>query len=225
VAEKTGRRVHVVYDEFQELDALEDNTDAVVRSVIQHHGDAASYVFAGSHVHMMEMMFTDRRRAFYGQTQRVGLSPLDPIALGEYVSQRFDQTGKEVGPSAIDGLLELVKGHPQRAMVVAHALWDATSTVADLLEWDVARLAVMDSVDDELKAAWLDLAVPERQVITTLAHGKGPYHRGGSGQRGGGVQRALNGLEERGTLMQNEGAWRIVDPLLAEWVRGQRAGL
>jgi hypothetical protein len=225
VAEKTGKRVHVVYDEFQELDALEDNTDAVVRSVIQHHGDAASYVFAGSHVHMMEMMFTDRRRAFYGQTQRVALNPLDAVSLGTYIVERFAQTGKEVAPAALDELLGLVEGHPQRAMVVAHALWDATDSLADLLEWDAARVAVMDSVDDELKAAWLDLAVPERQLLTTLAHGKSPYHRGGVGQRGGGVQRALDGLEKRGTLAQTEGKWRMVDPLLAEWVRNQRAGL
>jgi hypothetical protein len=222
VAERTGKRVHVVYDEFQELDALEDNTDAVVRSVIQHHGDSASYVFAGSHVRMMEMMFTDRRRAFYGQTQRVALNPLDPIALGDYVSQRFEQTGKEVAPAALDGLLGLVDGHPQRAMVVAHALWDATANVADLLEWDTARIAVMDSVDDELKSVWLDLAVPERQVLTTLAHGKAPYHRGGGGQRGGGVQRALDSLEKRGTLAQSDSKWRVVDPLFAEWVRSQR---
>jgi hypothetical protein len=131
VFQKTGKRVHVVFDEFQELDAIDGPADAVVRSEIQHHGDAASYVFTGSQLHIMEMMFTDRSRAFYGQTTRVPLAPLDPIALADYVSTRFERTSKELMPAALDGLLELVQGHPQRAMVAAHALWDATDSVAD----------------------------------------------------------------------------------------------
>ncbi len=50
---RDGTRTLVVFDEFQDVLAVADRADAVIRSEIQHHGDAASYIFAGSHVGMM----------------------------------------------------------------------------------------------------------------------------------------------------------------------------
>jgi hypothetical protein len=48
--EKHGTRTLVIFDEFQDILAVKERADAVIRSEIQHHGDTASYVFAGSHV-------------------------------------------------------------------------------------------------------------------------------------------------------------------------------
>jgi hypothetical protein len=70
---------------------------------------AASYVFARSHLRMMEMLLADRKRAFYGQAQPVHLHPLDPIDLGAYISDRFEATGKALSAEALGGLLDLVK--------------------------------------------------------------------------------------------------------------------
>ena len=63
VHRKTGSRVHVVFDEFQEIDELDVAVDGILRSEIQHHAGEASYVFAGSAIRMMELMFTDRKSA------------------------------------------------------------------------------------------------------------------------------------------------------------------
>jgi hypothetical protein len=38
----------VIFDEFQDLLAVGEGLDGLVRSHIQHQGDAASYIFAGS---------------------------------------------------------------------------------------------------------------------------------------------------------------------------------
>jgi hypothetical protein len=50
---KHGTRSLVVFDEFQDVLPARGQIDAAIRSVIQHHGDAASYVFSGSHPGMM----------------------------------------------------------------------------------------------------------------------------------------------------------------------------
>ena len=55
----------------------------------EHHGQAASYVFAGSHVGMMGELFASKRRAFYGQASAVELAPLSPPDVAEYVGERF----------------------------------------------------------------------------------------------------------------------------------------
>ena len=46
--EAGGGLTVVCMDEFQDLLVADDALDGLVRSVIQHHGEAAAYVFAGS---------------------------------------------------------------------------------------------------------------------------------------------------------------------------------
>jgi hypothetical protein len=98
--ERHERRTLVVFDEFQDVLATESQADAVIRSEIQHHGDAASYVFSGSHLGMMRELFADRRRAFYGQAAPIELPPLLPDDVAEYVADRFRRTGRFGRPRA-----------------------------------------------------------------------------------------------------------------------------
>src|SRR6266571_4586957 len=92
--ERTGRPTLVVFDEFQELLAVSGSADAVVRASIQHHGRAASYVFAGSHAGMMTELFADKRRAFYAQASPVRLPPLGADECADYIEGRFAASGK-----------------------------------------------------------------------------------------------------------------------------------
>lgn len=98
---------------------------------------------------------------------------------------RFEGTGKGLRAEALDALLGLVKGHPQRAMVAAHCLWRNTGAEADLADWEAARLALMDDVDDELRALWVRADTSEREVLVLVAAGRSPYSRTGGSSRGG----------------------------------------
>jgi hypothetical protein len=223
VSEKVGKRVHVVFDEFQELDTLAGQIDAVVRSEIQHHGNTASYVFAGSHVRMMEMMFADRKRAFYGQTLPVVLKPLDDELLAAYIGDRFDGSGKEITPPTLGALLDLVRGHPQRAMAAAHTLWEVTESIADEERWEVAYAKLVDDVDDELRTLWDQLGAAERRALVAVATGAGPFQRGDASTRGSVAAHALDALAGRGVIAKAGRRWGVVDPLLAEWAREGRS--
>jgi hypothetical protein len=218
--ERHGRRVFVVFDEFQDVLAADDRIDAVIRSEIQHHGDAASYAFAGSHVGMMSRLFGDRRRAFYGQARPVDLTPLDDVELAEFIGERFERTGKSVG-AALAPLLALVRGHPQRSMLAAHALWEATDDEATATEatWAAAYERIMADTRDELRAIWTGLPTGQRRVLATLSNGGALYgsRRPNGGSRGGGTKTALAALIDRGEVTA-DGGHRIIDPLLADWV-------
>jgi hypothetical protein len=224
VAEKTEKRVHVVFDEFQELLSLPGQVDSVVRSVIQHHAELASYVFAGSQIRMMEQLFTDPKRAFFSQTQRVTLPPISAPALGEYVTSRFDSTDRTVTAEALGALLDLTDGHPQRAMVAAHALWNAcdTNQVADIEQWGDARTALMEEIGDELRTTWLGLPNKDRATIKSIATGAGPYNRSAGSSRGKAVADSLDRLEGKGMITKRDGSWHLVDPLLAAWLTDQQ---
>ena len=66
----------VCLDEFQDLLVADDTLDGLFRSVIQHHGGAAAYVFAGSQPSLMRALFSDRERPFYGQARPLELPVL-----------------------------------------------------------------------------------------------------------------------------------------------------
>lgn len=229
IFERTGERVLVVFDEFQDVLGAQDRADAIIRSEIQHHGDAASYVFAGSQLGMMRRLFSDRRRAFYGQATAVDLPPLDPADVATYLDRRFRETGKKIG-EALDPLLDLTRGHPQRTMLVANLLWERVEPhgVATTEAFDVAAGHALLGVRDELRAVWSGLSSGQRRVLTAVAENHDGIYaasRRHGGSRGGSVKAAVDVLLDNGDIYVEPATptgYRLVDPLLAAWVRSGR---
>lgn len=228
VFERHNRRVLVVFDEFQGVLTAQHDADAVIRGVIQHHGEAASYIFAGSHVGMMRELFTDRRRAFYAQAREVALPRLPPLEAAEFLARRFVATGHEIG-TALDPLLAVADGHPQRTMLLAHDLWDAsagTSRAADESTFATALHRAMAELNSEFSAVWSQLTTGQRRVLVAVAtDGEALYARNGTSSRGGAVAKAVTALIERGELVpdpERVTRHRVVDPLLALWLRAGR---
>jgi hypothetical protein len=224
--ERDGRQVLVAFDEFQDVLAA-GNADAIIRSQIQHHGDAASYIFAGSHVGMMEQLFADKRRAFYAQAKPIPLPPLDPLDLGEFITERFAATGKTIA-GALGALLDTAAGHPQRAMLLAHTLWEMTpiGETADEERWDAAFTQVLSDAVDEAKTIWTRLSAAERQVLTSIAEDQGGvYSKASRNPRGGSTTGALDSLVAESEVVRDHtrrSGYRVVDPLLAEWLKSGR---
>jgi hypothetical protein len=229
--EKHGTKTLVIFDEFQDILATRDRVDAVIRSEIQHHGDAASYIFAGSHVGMMRDLFVDKRRAFYGQASPLNLLPLRYDDIGEYVADRFESTDRSIG-AALDPLLVTAQGHPQRTMLLAHLLWDLTPPEEEATEttWFDAYDQAMLQVHDELRALWSSLPTYQRRVLAAVADGNERIYaasRRHGGSRGAAPGRAIEALLDRGEFVADpatEPGYRLVDPLLAAWVKQGRPG-
>lgn len=229
VYDKLGTRVLVVFDEFQGVLTAQPDADAVIRSEIQHHADAASYIFAGSQVGMMQTLFADRRRAFYAQARPVELPLLPPAETAEFIAGRFATTDRDVG-GALGPLLDQAGGHPQRTMLLAHALWDATPAGGRAGEEMVAFAMdrVMSELIGEFAVVWSSLPAGQRRLLALVADGVDrPYSRSSSvgGSKGSAVRASLEALVERGEIVRDAArlsGYRVVDPLLASWVRAGR---
>lgn len=229
VNERWAKRVLVVFDEFQGVLTAQSNADAVIRSEIQHHGPTASYIFAGSHVGMMEALFNDRRRAFYAQARPVELPPLPPEHTAEFVARRFAGTGRDVG-DALGPLLDVAAGHPQRTMLLAHALWDATPAGGRASEELVGPVVdrVIQELVGEFSVIWSALPVGQRRMLTLVADDVDRPHSRSSavgGSKGSAVASSMAALVARGEIVRDAGrrsGYRLVDPLLAAWVRSGR---
>ena len=222
----SGVRTLVVFDEFQDLLRMNSDVDGLLRSKIQFHRDEASYIFAGSEPGMLDALFGDRKRPLFDQARPIPLDPLRDEDLLEYVGQRFEQADREPG-EGLDALLGLVRGHPQRAMLCAHHLWEQTprGATADLETLERALQAVERETRPAFEQLWEDLADKpnHRKVLAALANSAETLYNRRTlqafGLAKGSAENAVHALIGRGEVQRAGTGFRIVDPLLERWLR------
>ena len=221
--ESGGYRAFVAFDEFQDIGRIE-GLDGLLRSHIQHHGEVASYVFAGSEPGLMRLLFETKERPLYGSAVPMRLGRLADADIATYVAARFEATRRSVG-EALNPLLLIAQGHPQRAMLLAHRLWEEVprGTDATLESWDVAHAAALEEVEREFDAQWRGLDVSEQRTLRAIVLGGGSPYRSAALRRleltKDVVRRALPRLAATAEIEErDEGGYAVVDPLFAEWI-------
>jgi uncharacterized protein len=229
IMEKTGNPTLVVFDEFQDILETKPPLDGLIRSRLEQHEVHASYIFAGSHVGMMSQLFDDKARPFYGQARAVRLEPLPEDALAVYIGDRFTRTRRDIG-EMLEPLLETAKGHPQRAMLLAHFLWEETpmGKTSDGVAWERALTAVQNELRDEFDSIWSGLDDSERRVLAVVARGADLLRKSvlEEMQLARSTARdARDRLIAEGLIRDVDGQLHIVDPLLALWVSRSRRDL
>jgi hypothetical protein len=220
---RQGTKTLVAFDEFQELLSIGEGIDGLFRSHIQRHGDAASYIYAGSQPGLMHQLFGLHERPFFGQARVFRLDPLSDGDLVEYIGVRFEDTGRDAMP-ALSALLSKAKGHPQRAMLLAHHLWERTPRGGEATAeiWIETLDAVFEELSEAMESVWDALGGSEQAVMAALAVGSESLFNQRTLARfnlsKGAAQHARDKLAQVGHLHQVNGDWQLVDPLLGEWI-------
>ena len=217
----------VCMDEFQDLLVADDALDGLVRSVIQHHGEAAAYVFAGSQPSVMRELFADRKRAFYGQARPLELPRLAVAEASAHVEALLSAAGLD-GGSAVDELMSFTQGHPQRTVLLAHHLYNLLENPEPPADLAAAAIDLaLAETRDAQQALWDELRRVERIVLMALADGQpvsGSIVAGEHRVARSTLREALERLLADERHVQRDGEGRegapfLLDPLLAEWLR------
>lgn len=217
-----GYRAFIALDEFQDIERIPD-LDGLIRSHIQLQGEVASYVFAGSEPGMMRQLFEVKERPLYGSAVPLHLERLAARDIAVYVEQRFRESRRSVG-EALNPLLDSAKGHPQRAMLLAHRLWEEldSGATATLEHWQAAHAATLAELEPEFDAQWRGFDTSEQKTMRAIVAGGGSPYRGEVLNRleltKDRVRRALPRLLATAEIESASDGYRVVDPLLAEWI-------
>jgi uncharacterized protein len=217
-----GYRAFIALDEFQDVHKVPD-LDGLIRSHIQYQAEVASYVFAGSEPGLMKLLFETKERPLYGSAVPVRLQRLANEDIAAYVSERFRATERAVG-EALNPLLDSAKGHPQRAMLLAHRLWEevAPRETATLEHWHAAHSAALRELNPEFDAQWRGLENSDQKTLRAIVAGDGSPYRGDVRRRleltKDMVRRALPRLTATAEIETVDGRHVVVDPLFAEWI-------
>jgi uncharacterized protein len=228
VAAADGRRLILFFDEFQELASERrpygdpDQVTKRMRAVFQR-STSVSYLFAGSLEHVMRDLFAPQQRAFSGFGSFHALRPIPAGDWLEGLAERFAADDGTVTAAALNRIVELGAGHPRATMRIAQQT-HLVSVQLDRrdIDLDLVELGYQAALRGDLPT--MEQAVEQirrlhknaLQVVREIAAGRTVPKRLAPAIR----DRVLKLLLQAGILEHvARGDWRIVNPLLKEYLR------
>lgn len=223
------RRVVMILDEFQEIVDLDDRFPNLLRSVFQAQPEVC-HVYLGSKRHVLDRIFNDENQPFWRSAKRLEIPVIEPSKFGRFIRVRFQDTGKEIGDSALTRLLEATGGHPYATQELAFEVWETVAPEHQAREIDVevALERVVRSENNHLEKLWEDASAAQRQLMVALSTEptSAPYSEDYRGTfelpSASTVQAALIGLERKELVGRREGVLKITEPFLADWINREQ---
>ena len=227
VALADGRRLLLLFDEFQEIAAARrpyGDPDAVtnrMRAVFQRT-TSVSYLFAGSIEHVIRDLFAPSRRAFSGFGSFYSLRPISDEEWRRGLAERFAADDCSIGEAALTRIVELGGGHPRATMRIAQQAHlvslelDTRSIELELVELGFQRALEGDRPTMEQVVERIRLLHKHGLAVArAVAAGQSPPRRLHPGVR----DRVLKLLRDAGVLEHEaRGRWRVIDPLLRHYL-------
>lgn len=234
-AETTGKRVAVVFDEFQQIATYETGrVERQLRSEIQHHEEVA-YLFLGSRRHLIQEMFLDSKRPLYRSARHYPLRAIDEADWQPFIRERFERAGKSIPESVVSKVCQAAEGHPFYVQHLCHVLWerceeDGTVTAGDV---DEAVRVLLDRESYAYTTLWEGLTTNQQRFLLGLAQESTrqereevkPFsadfvnrYRLGSPSS---AQRAAEALMEKDLVDRDNGSFVVLDRFFQRWVIGQ----
>ena len=221
------RRVAIVFDEFQEILAIDSRLPSLMRSIFQMQPDVA-HVYLGSKRTMMERLFNDANEPFWRSARQMELGLIPAEAFAPFLAARFEATNRRLPPAVSERLLSVTGGHPYATQELAYALWEETprNRAANDAALERALDRVLRSENAHFTLVWERAPRAQRLVLQALALEPtttvtaAEYRNRHALGAPSTVARALEALGEQELLRQvAPGHYVIAEPFLAEWLR------
>ena len=231
LAAERKRRVVIVFDEFQEVLALDPRFPNLMRAVFQTQPEV-SHVYLGSKRHLLEKIFSDENEPFWRSAKQIEIGVIPPEEFAEFLRARFDASGKMIAAPALERLLAATDGHPYATQELAYFVWELVSPGGEASVADVEEglNRVLRSEHNHFVLLWDDAPRPQRLLLLALADEptrsvySADYRSRHELPPTPTLQSALAGVTKKALVGRNHaGEHCIVEPFLAEWLRRAEA--
>jgi hypothetical protein len=225
----------VIFDEFQRLRHCPGEPLSIIRSSLMSAGaNHISLLFTGSIRNALQMMLESSDQPIFGEAAQMQLPAIAFADFLEYLDFQFQASDKPADEEALTYLLNATRAHPRSTQQLAWRCWTDTpvgqpvtlETVTDahdLLVQTIERsefTAVMNTLmsgeESEVNEVRALQLVADRGGDNVTSRLLATRYGFSSHSR---VPTSLERLQRRGLVDQRDGAWYIVDPLFAEWLR------
>jgi AAA+ ATPase superfamily predicted ATPase len=221
---KKGQKPIVIFDEFQEIRAIDKSLDKQLRSVIQHH-QHINYVFMGSQESLMQEIFERKKSPFYhfGTLQSLGVIPYSDFEV--FLKDGFSLFHKKQAGTIAKNILSFTQQHPYYTQMLAFHYFNALlhnkrSTMQDVVK------SIIREHDIDYERLWMSLNLKDRELILELIYlEKGlrtvKSHNIPTSTRYSAYKRLLI----NGYLVQTKEGYKVEDPFFATWIVDKRENL
>lgn len=224
----------VAIDEFQQIERYTNESwkvEATLRTYIQNCVNA-TFVFSGSHRHMMTGIFLSPNRPFYQSVVMMSLPPISIDKYKEFAAKKFEEAGKTLDTGVVDSLFEKFDSITAYIHRTMNILFSNTASggicSSEMIQPAIDEMITMSA--DSYEALFYQMPEKQRQLLLAIAsEGKASAISGGVFIRkhklpsASSVLSAVKGLLEKDFVTQDRGTYWVYDLIFVLWMR--RKGL
>lgn len=216
---KNNKRVLVFFDEFQEVEKLEDiHFEGLLRSKIQQQ-QHVNYLFFGSKTHIMQAMFNDKKRAFYHAASQMTISYLPEKDTVAFLKQNFLKKNVHLDDDTVQYIISATANIPHYIQLLAAEIWQSVenNTVISREIVDNSILQVLALKSDYYMELFDHQSKSKKQLLNALcSDGKNvfseAYIRANQLPTPATLQRSVKGLTNDGIIDKTGNEYFISDP-------------
>lgn len=221
---KSGRRVCLVMDEFQEICGLKESKqiEAFLREGMQRT-EMVSFIFMGSRRTILQDMFENRKRPFYKSAIKFELGRMPHDEFTGFICARFLAAGRPIDPTIASEIVTYTEGYPYYTQKLAMLFFEFMENgSADL---DISKAALIKSEAFDYENIFVNLAANQKKVLKAVARRPtaaiyaNEYLRENHLGAASSAKTAVEKLRALDLIENRDGVWRTVDPILEKWVR------
>lgn len=224
----------VAIDEFQQIERYVNESwqvEATLRTYIQDCQNA-TFIFSGSHRHMMTGIFLSPNRPFYQSVTMMSLPPISIDKYKEFAIEKFQKAGKSLCPEVVDLLFEKfdsVTAYIHRAMNLLFSNTERGGTCTlYMIQPAIEEMVTLSA--DSYESLFYQLPEKQRMLLLAIAEeGRASSISGGAFihkhrlPSSSSVLSAVKGLLEKDFVSQDKGVYWVYDQIFVLWMK--RKGL
>lgn len=224
IAEKTGKRIVVCIDEFQQIGEMPDSITIQkrLRGVWQLQQNV-SYCLFGSKKHMLLRLFQDKRRPFYQFGDTIELGPIASEDWVPFICQKFEQRGIAITSEQAARICTSVKNYSSYVQQMA---WNVMLCCEDRVTDADIEEAMNETIRQNVTLYMeqiKDLSSYQMNFLRAICRGihsgftaKDVLDRFSLGAKSN-VNRLHTSLIEKELIESREGKLYIMDPVFEVW--------
>lgn len=170
-AKHNNKKAVIVLDEFQQISEIKDSLP--VEAAIRHAAERSeyvSYVFSGSHRHLLTQMFSDKSRPLYHLCELMHLNRIKKEEYELFLSKHFKiRWDKTMDPFAVDEILSLTACHAFYVNALCRKLW-MKDEIPDIPSIQVAWSEYVESQSPWIKDDLDKLSTNQVSILAALAY-------------------------------------------------------
>ena len=163
-----GKKLIVIFDEFQDILRLGSNLDRKLRSLMQFHKNV-NYIFLGSQESMIRELFEKKKSPFFNFGQVMPLSKIPCDEFSAFLIERL-KTICSIAETLADQILMITSAHPFYTQQLAFNVWNLLSqgqTSEGVVDEAVKELIQYHDADYE--RLWNTLISTDRKILIGMA--------------------------------------------------------